>query len=385
MAISIEYFGPPGIPDGPKAAVLNSRQSKYPVGTDRWIPAAGRAIACLADRDFVLVSSLGMNTWELALTFAARLQMRVIVVVSESIVDRRRFANDIFRRFHLSPARTGFYFMTVSPGKTIKASWRARDAVVIDLADQLFPISIRPKGLLAALIEANKEKVDSSFTMSYDNTSRPRPKYQMTELNPDVNWDQWLIHFTRSSSGSWPDETDYNFYSDLIESTSDFCRSAWRTVMHIVTTGIIYGHSKKIRGGHPVVPFALITPDSIKNLFRYRSRFLNPGFEPYGIAISKQSAIDLGIRPVIYGAMDIFDHLSEDDKPYFQNQGSYNSQWTIEHEWRRLGDFYLDLLPPDRIRIIVPTLHEIPRPENPALPPIIPLFLSPDSARPVDS
>lgn len=385
MAISIEYFGPSGIPDGPKAAVLNSRQSKYPVGTDSWIAVTGQAISCLAHRDFVLVSSLGMNTWELALTFAARLQMRVIVVVSESVVDHERFVSDICRRFHLAPERTGFYFMTVSPGKSAKSSWSIRDAAVIDLADRLFPISIRPNGSLAALIEANREEVDSSFSIPYDNASRSRPRYRMTDLDPEVNWDQWLIHFTRSSSGPWPDETDYDFYNDLIESTSDFCRSAWRTVMHIVTTGVIYGHSKKIREGRPVVPFALVTPDSIKEIFRYRSRFLNPGFEPYGIAISKQSAINLGIRPVIYGAKDIFDHLSEDDKPYFQNQGSYNSQWTIEHEWRHLGDFHPHRLPPDRIRIIVPTLHEIPRPKNPALPLIIPLFLSPDSARPVDS
>ncbi|MDD4050399.1 MAG: hypothetical protein PHR28_00690 [candidate division Zixibacteria bacterium] len=329
----------------------------------------------------MLVTSIGMNTWELALTFAARSQMRVIVVVSESVVDRDRFAYDICRRFHLLPAATGFYFIANQTGKTTKASWSGRDAAVIGLADRLFPVSIRPKGLLAALIEANREKVDSSFSVPYDKTSRPRPKYHVTDLNPAVNWNEWLIHFTRSSGGPWPDETEFDFYSDLVETTGDFCRSAGRTLIHIFKTGIIYGQSNKIRGSYPVVPFALINADSIKHIFRYRSRFLNPGLEPYGIAIAKDSAAALGIRPVIYGVPNTYDNLSDDDKPYFQNQGSYNAQWTIENEWRHLGDLHLDRLPADLIRIIVPTLDAFPTSDYPLPSPIIPLFLSLDSSR----
>ncbi len=372
--MSIDFVGPEGIFDRPKAAILNSRQSKYPLGSDDWVSTTVEAVSHLVEHGYALVTSLGMNTWELALASAARLDMKVIIIVLGSDADRLRFIDDIYRRFHLNPARTGFGFMAGPTGRTPKESWPARDAAVVETADRLFPVSIRPAGTMAALVEANRPKVDSTFAIPYKDESRPRPRYDLAVLNPAIDWEQWLIHFTRSSSGPWPDESDFDFHHAIITSTDEFCRSARRTLPHIIETGIVYSSAKKIRGGFGVVPFGLVTPATVTHLFRYRPRFLNPGFEPYGLAISKEAAVTMGIRPVIYGLPDTYDSLSDDDKPFFQNRGSHEAQWTIENEWRHLGDFRLDRIPPDHLRVIVPFLHEFQAPRNRPLPPAIALF-----------
>lgn len=359
-------IGPEGILAGPKAAILNSRQSKFPLGSDRWVVSTGRAVASLHERGWALVTSLGMHTWELVLAFGSRRKMKTFVVIPERINRPAAYMEDVCRRFGLSGERTAFGFLEEPPGIRPKKTWPARDAAVAQLADRLLPVSIRPGGTMAALVEANRHKVDFTFVTPYDTGTRPRPRYDASILNPAVDWNKWLIHFTRSSDGPWPDETDLDFYSGMIASTEEYCRSARRTLGHIMETGIIRGSAEKIRGGFSVVPMAEVTADSISRLFRYRPRLLNPGLEPFGIAVARQAAVALGIRPVLYGTPDLYDRLPREDQPFFQHRGSFDSQWMIEHEWRHRGDLPLDRVPPESLRIVVPTAGDIPSPQNAA-------------------
>jgi hypothetical protein len=227
---------------------------------------------------------------------------------------------------------------------------------------------------MASLIEANRHKIDSTFITPYDKTTHPRPRYEAAVLNPTVDWEQWLIHFTRSSDGPWPDETDLDFYNEMIDSTEEYCRSARRTLIHILQTGVIRGSAEKIRGGFLIVPFACVTQDSITRLFRYRPRLLNPGLEPYGIAVAKEAAAAMGVRPVMYGLPDLYDRLPEGDKPFFQHQGSFDSQWIIEQEQRHLGDFPLTRTPPACLRVVVPGESGFSSPANLSLSPVTALF-----------
>jgi hypothetical protein len=85
----------------------------------------------------------------------------------------------------------------------------------------------------------------------------------------------------------------------------------------------------------------------------WRKRYVYYNFEPYGIAIHREEAERLGIRPVIYGNQDLYDRMPESDRPFYQNIGSGNANWQPEAECRYLGDFELKEIPTSRIRLIV--------------------------------
>jgi len=352
------YIGPADFWRRTKAAILNSRQSKYPIGDDPWIKATVGAVKHVAHQENILLTSIGMNTWELTLATASELKMSIIVVLPGDPRENQSAQNDIVHRFRLDSERTGFAFMETSGGRGGKAGWLPRDAVIIREADILIPISIRPGGNLASALSRSPGKIHDEFLIPYRKSSRPRPKYETLAINPDLRDGEWLIHFTRSVPGPWPDETEFDYYRAVRRSGSAYCRSAKTTLHHMLETGVIHGSTRNIRCGRPVVGFTCFTRKHYQDLFRYRPRLVNPYFEPYGVAVRYEAAHELGIRPVRYGTPDLYNNLSASEKPLFQNVGSNGIRWKGESEWRFVGDFALADIPADMARVIVPTVSE---------------------------
>jgi hypothetical protein len=105
-----------------------------------------------------------------------------------------------------------------------------------------------------------------------------------------------------------------------------------------------------MREGRSAIGFTEANPSqALTQLMRWRPKYVNWNFEPYGIAIEKETAISLGIRPVIYGNDGDYKALSDTDKPYFQSLGRVDVDWSREQEWRHIGDISLDEIPRDRL------------------------------------
>ena len=85
---------------------------------------------------------------------------------------------------------------------------------------------------------------------------------------------------------------------------------------------------------------------------RWRARYREMSFEPYGIGIEKKAAEKLGVRKVLYGNPEMYRYLDRDDQPYFQSIGS-RGFWLPEREYRFLGDLDLELLDQKDIIVIV--------------------------------
>src|SRR3990172_10222707 len=49
----------------PRMVILNSTQSKQPCGGDSWVEGTLKALESCSDSSWTLLSSTGMNTWEL--------------------------------------------------------------------------------------------------------------------------------------------------------------------------------------------------------------------------------------------------------------------------------------------------------------------------------
>jgi len=235
--------------------------------------------------------------------------------------------------------------------------WPVRDREILSQADIILPISIRPKGGLEKLLRQFEEKTMRDFAIPYEKELHPRPKYGDRQYNPELFNSLLIAHFTRACSSPWPHESDFEFYRKIVNSGNDYCHSACETLLNILKSGVIYGSGRHIRGGHPVIGFTELAHAVADRLFAYRARLINPYFEPYGIAITIQTAQKLGMRPVIYGPPELYDTLSEPDKPYYQNPGQ-DDVWLPESEWRHLGDFPLDFSGNDSAIILVPGSDE---------------------------
>ena len=90
-------------------------------------------------------------------------------------------------------------------------------------------------------------------------------------------------------------------------------------------------------------------------LMRYRARYQQMSFEPYGIGIKRNIAEQLGIIPVTYyDRSGKFCH-SEDPPWCYQSHGT-QAAWTVEDEYRCEG--HLDLSRIDKSDLIVFTRFE---------------------------
>ncbi len=78
---------------------------------------------------------------------------------------------------------------------------------------------------------------------------------------------------------------------------------------------------------------------------KWRARYAEMSFEPYGVGIRKEKASKLGIRPVIYyeGAKP----AEFASTPWLCQSVGTKTDWRQEAEYRHHGDLTLDISPQD--------------------------------------
>jgi hypothetical protein len=341
-----------------RVAILNSRQTKTPIADDPWVKATLEAVDHVAGAGDEIISSIGMTTWDLVTWQAGCVGGTVELVVPVADTGHEdEIKAAILRDYGLSPARTRWHFFAVSPAELPRKSWwPTRDKKVIEIADTVMPVSVRPKGLLAELISQRDVGIDSRFRTDY----KPHPHHvrqliDPSRLDPGIeHWpDDYLIHWTRASNGPWPGETKASFFEDLILAKGRYCRSAVSTLQRILQEEIIRASAWRVAGHQPVVSFTDLSPIDSLGLMRWRSRWARWTFEPYGIAVHRDWAASRGVRPVRYVTEKEWRALAPEEKPRCHRIGTKSGEWLAEREWRGIGDFSLRDAPPDAIRVIV--------------------------------
>lgn len=368
-----KYFGTKRLSLSVKAVILNSRQSKYPVGNDPWVKNSIKAAEHISQCGCTLIASVGMNSWEIPLALAAIKKIPVIIDLWYQPEDIDCFISEICNRFGLPCDTVGIVVPNQQYSSSDRSRWPDRDRLALELADKIFPIAIRKGGNLEKLIDNCASKVDYSFGTIYDYSRRKRPQYDIANINPELLSGRWLVHFTRSNSSPWPGQSETEYYRSIIASKDQYCHSALETLDNIVNGSILYGSGRNLKNGSKAIGFTDIGRTNIESLFRYRSRLVNPGFEPYGIALKKEFAISIGIRPVIYGDEKLYHALSEKDRPYYQSTGKADHNWEHESEWRLTGNLNLEMIPPESLALVVPDWSQIDRVKNSGMIPVWPL------------
>ncbi len=349
-----------------KAAVLNSRQNLRPLGSDAWIKNTGSAIRHAVDDGCTILTSIGMNTWEIVLYFVSAYNARVVTYIPvEKGADSGKIKYAICTQFELNNELTDWRFIEINNVKKDKHFFQQkRDEAIVNEADIIYPISVRRNGNMERLLETGRNKkiaIRDNFRTEYSGSDRKyKIKIDPERINPNIDklLKYYLIHWTRTSNTAWPGETKYEFYRDIVHSRAVYPRNALETLKKILTDRKVIASSRHYRKNVPAVAFSSLAPSEASSLMKWRARYREMSFEPYGIAIKRELAKRIGIRRVIYGHAKEFHNLKVEERPYFQSTGT-KGFWLPENEYRFIGDLDLNLIPAESLAAIARRPDEI--------------------------
>jgi len=333
--------------DLPRITLLNSHQSKQPKGNDDWVRNTSEAIQAHRDERIVLLSSTELPTWEFVVWLGGVYGIPQIIVVADyGITSRSAAVSTILQEFELDSDLATFLFIKGQSSRP-KSWWANRDELILNIADRLIPISIRPGGHLDDGLKTigDAKGIDESFKISWSREQRRKPfQFDLETIRREVDppFQNKLIHWTRAADGPWPGESRANYYKAVSESGDDYARSAAETLKHILAERRIRASPWRIRDGRPVVAFSGLPPSRATALMRWRRRYVRYSIEPYGIAIDREAAAQYGILPVQYIDPD---RAPSTVQPEFLQAVGNRGEWSAECEYRCLGDVDLEALP----------------------------------------
>lgn len=336
-----------------QAAILLSRQPLRPCGTTPWVVNTVAAIRWLKNRDIVLRSSVGMQTWELVTAVASmeRIPLRLYLPSSLSKANDGQVA--IFRNYALDGQPVEFCQIEESARATKEDILMRRDEAVVHAADILIPISIRPGGHMAALLESARAKgkeIVKDFEVTKQ-SKNPSLAYHLdaASLNPEIDAlaGQYFIHWTRASNSAWQDERLIDYCAAIVRSEA-YPRSALDTLRHIVSSRRIIASARHMPENISTVALSSLSPRDVIPLMRWRARYSEMSFEPYGIGIRTDYASHLNVHPVVY-----YEGKHPPPKastsPWLYQSIGMKTDWRQEQEYRHKGDLLLDGLPKDAL------------------------------------
>lgn len=333
------------------AALLLSRQKLAPCGKSPWVKRTVDVLKYFREQNLSLFSSVGTLNWELPLCAASLMNIRTTVVLytSDSVSFQIK-AENISSDFKLD--NSTFVHLPLSEHE--KSSMKLRDEYIMTAAERLFPVSLRPGGSMENFLKKSdlKDKMDSRFLLPREKAARSSFYHTFSGIANDdhiLDSTDYLIHWTRTSLHPWPDETSFSFYKDLIQSDS-YPRNAFHSLCNIIARGKIYGSERHMPKDVQAVCFTGHSPKRFLQHMRWRRRYVQMSFEPYGIGIEKKTAEAAGIQPVIYAGSGELRKLNPSERWIHQSEGK-KCDWSEENEFRYKGSFSLTNIRPDKLTV----------------------------------
>lgn len=324
-----------------KAAILLSRQALRPCGANLWIRQTFEAVKWAHQNGFTLLTSYGLQTWEFIIFSAVKCGVnQIIYVPSSSNADFNEKLLYIKNQFTLTNAAA---FEPLFTNGDCKKNMTERDRTIAQSADILIPVSVRKNGEMESLINEMRGdgvEIERSFQIPYETGNKIKYEIPDQEINNDhiFNDKEYVIHWTRGSNGAWPTECLIDYYESVFNSLT-YPRDAFSTLKNILKSKVIKASSRHMPGKEKIVAFTGCVPFNFVNKMRWRARYTEMSFEPYGIAIEMKAAIEAGVNKVVY--VNNRNDESKTENWLIQSQGK-KGFWVEENEYRYRGDFYLN-------------------------------------------
>ena len=168
-------------------------------------------------------------------------------------------------------------------------------------------------------------------------TDRFIPPARILSLD-EIDQQQFLVHWTRARHGPTPAQSEGEYLDELLLGQNCLANGAGSSdllnLCRIVAGQRITGTRRLSRSRRAVVCLSEIGLSELVNRPTFQSHLARWDRLPYGVAIRRVAAQNLGARPVIYGDDATWAGLSADQRPFFQSAGGNPSRWREEKEWR---------------------------------------------------
>ncbi|MBD3344235.1 MAG: hypothetical protein GF401_04145 [Chitinivibrionales bacterium] len=334
------------------AAILLSRQPLRPCAKTPWVEKVTRAVEWIKENNLRLITSTGMQTWEIQIAAGLREKIEMTIVIPAS--NRKTFdcmKREAQRSFDCRKKTVAI--IPLYPGNDAgdkKELPVLRDRYIIDTADLVLPVSIRKGGLMENLTATSaSHKINNRFRIDY--CKRTEPIHYHLEpgaLSPAIQKidKPYIIHWTRASNVAWPTERKIDYYQAVLKSPT-YPRTAFDSLCNILTTQRICASSLHMPDTISTVSFSDLPPADTLPLIKWRSRYRMMSFEPYGIGIEKEYALTMGILPVVYYSGKPTLPVDKENHYLLQSRGKI-TDWRQEREFRYKGDFHLGNIPREK-------------------------------------
>jgi hypothetical protein len=127
--------------------------------------------------------------------------------------------------------------------------------------------------------------------------------------------------------------------------------------MHILDKKRIISSNRHLFKTCKCVSFTGAKINDFEKLMRWRKRYTEMSFEPYGIGIEKNYALLNGISKVKYLPIGEMKNIKIFERWKYQSPGK-KGDWLLEDEYRYNGDVDISLMPSDKIICICPYKNE---------------------------
>lgn len=382
-------WGDESILSGTKTAILNSRKPIKTNPFDQWVRTTSEVTKELCRQGETVVSSYGARQFDLVSSLAKYYKAPLLLIcpgplpMTASAHALNHFLEEYEElvsdgdRLLLSPVMPGTVY------KKREAS-KLRDELLIELADVIQGVNLRPGGNMASgILKAHKdgkpvsicrvngrppgnsgaESLLKNGVKSYVIQSKIRTENYAADKNGypfqfmdlvELDADDYLIHLTRSRPGPWPGQSTIDYYRSLAEMDKGSSHTAFDALINILETGRIFAGGRMTRGETKAVSFTAGGVDELNRIIKWRPALIRWNLEPFGLAIKKKVLAERGAKKVIYGDNEVWNRLEKGDRFRFQYQGRGDMDWSVEKEWRLPFDLNLTDIHPRDMVVVVP-------------------------------
>jgi hypothetical protein len=241
----------------------------------------------------------------------------------------------------------------------------ARAVVYLALGPDRVPRGVADELMAAGArrwcVDGGREVTSSAKWPSLALSDSPRRCSARIVPLPGDDGSPYLLHWTRRQTGPWPDQDDSTYLNELLADARSVDRSALAALTRILMMQRILATRRLNRGSIPVVSFTARSLKELPELRTFRAHLGRWDFELFGMCISRSWLDRHQVRSVIYGDEQTWRALTPSERPFFQRERTRSASgqrvidWTVEREWRHLGDVDLSHLPDTDGMVFVPT------------------------------